>query len=137
MIADQVQKGLVAGKVAGQAQSVSVAARLTLFEKAHAIDVRAGGSAVGIVIAGDNHEANFLDARRQNLFDDDLQGGLVDPIAVHEGLQRKSALFSSCRGDNGFAKVHGRAVPKYKKSPASHRGEIMQTVLPDTSILRK
>jgi hypothetical protein len=88
---------------------------LTLFEKAHAIDVSTSGSTVGIVIAGDNHDADFLDACRQHLFNDDLQSGLVDPIAIHEGLQRESALLSSCRGDNGFAKVHGRAVSELPK----------------------
>src|SRR6266516_3619422 len=100
MIADEQKERRGIDEGLGAGDGVAVAERLELFDEMQAAVMLAGGGAVGGLIAGVNDDANFLDAGGEDFFNDDGQSGFGDAVAVHEALERKSALVLSGGGDD-------------------------------------
>ena len=87
-----MQERLPGGERPGQQERVAVAERLVLHDEVEPRGVRPGGGAVGRLVAGGDDEADLLGPGADRLVEDDLQRLLLDPVAVHEGLQREPAL---------------------------------------------
>jgi hypothetical protein len=58
------------------------------------------------LVAGAHHNANLLNSSREDLLNQDAQGGFGRTVAIDEGLQRKRALRFSGGGDDSFFDFH-------------------------------
>ena len=62
------------------------------------------------LVAGGGDDADLLRPGPGRLFEDDLQRLLLDPVAVHQGLEREAALGRAGGGDHGLANGHHGAA---------------------------
>ena len=108
MVADQEQERLVAGKLTRTGHGVAVTQRRGLLDEMDAIGVRAGGGGKSALVAGADHQADFLDAGLDYFFQQDGEGGFGLAIAVHQRLQRQIPLMAARGGNDSFANFHGR-----------------------------
>jgi hypothetical protein len=69
--------------------------------------MRSGGGSERRLIARGNHQTDFLDAGMQDFFEQDGEGGFELAVAVHERLERQTALVPAGGGDDSFADFHG------------------------------
>ena len=111
MIAHQKHERFVAGKLPRTRHRVPVAQRRGLLDELNAIGVRTGSGGKGTLVAGANHQADFLNAGLQHLLQQDGEGRFGLAIAVHQRLQRQVSLIATRGGDDSFANFHGR-TPK-------------------------
>jgi hypothetical protein len=88
MIADEVQERLVADVVASAPQGVPVAARLMLRDETQHIAMLGNGLRVQLLVAGRDDDADLLDARAEDLPNEDGEDGPANAIAIHERLER-------------------------------------------------
>ena len=106
MIADEEQERGSAHELPRAADGVSVAERRGLFDERDAFGAGAGGGREGALVSRANDHAELLHARVEDLLDDDLQGGLGEPVAVDEALQGEGPLGLAGGGDDGFFNFH-------------------------------
>jgi hypothetical protein len=109
MIADEMQERLCAREVSRQTQRMSVTAGIDLFDKMQSARMSPGGLAIGVPVAWSDDQTGFFDPGADDLFDENLQGGFRNSIAIDERLQGQGTLVDAGRRDDGFAKVHGAA----------------------------
>ena len=106
MIADKMQKWVVADKIARAGNCVAVAARFMLRNEMQPIGVRAGrfgirGFGAGLYDDGDVSRTSAL-----RFLDQNLQSGFCRAILINDGLKRQTALAGAGCRDDGFADVH-------------------------------
>ena len=86
---------------------VCVAGRPDLLHEGQPPGVLADRVRIGRLIAGADHDADFLDAGAQCFLDDDAQHGLLDAVPVDQRLQRQRSLIAAGGGDDGLGDFHG------------------------------
>src|SRR5262245_3297638 len=107
MIADEQQEWHFPGELARTMDGVTVAEGSFLLDKLNAPGMRTGRGRIGRLVARTHHHADVLHSRLQDFLRDDLQGGLLDAIAIDQRLQGESALGLAGGGDDGFLDFHG------------------------------
>jgi hypothetical protein len=113
MVAHKMQEWLVTDEAAGRLQGVAVAARLRLRDELEPRGGVAGGGAEGGLVTGPHDDAHLVRTSGHGLFDDDLEGGLRDAVAIDEALQGKALLVASGgRNDGAFDFHDGAPVPR-------------------------
>ncbi len=106
MIPHQQQKRFRADELAAAKHGMTVTERLLLFDELQSFAASACRSRVSFLVTGRDDDANLLDARGQNLLDDDAQRRLGGAIPVHQGLQRERPLTLASRCDDGLFDFH-------------------------------
>ena len=109
MIADQVEKGVLADELAGAVDRMGVTERLGLGHEGEARRVVAGDVRVFGFVTRKNDDADLLDARAAGFGDLDGQDGFLGSVAVDKGLQGEPALLGSGGGDDSFRDFHDGA----------------------------
>ena len=115
MVADQMEKGIIGDELARAVERVPVSQGRGLFHETEAIAPASGGGEIDFPIPRTNHNADFLGAGAQGFFDDDLQGGFLDAIAIHQRLKGEPVLVSASRRYDCLFDFHGRFVVPVRK----------------------
>src|SRR5438128_282696 len=84
--------------------------------QANALATRRGG--ISRLVPRTNHDANFLNSRRKDFFDENPQRRLGLPVAVHQRLQRQRALRFAGGGDYGLFDFHALILALRKRTEA-------------------
>jgi len=106
VVTDQEQEGLVPAERLGAMDRMPIASLLLLHHKCNPGGVGSRRGGVGGLIAFLDDHGNFMDARLDRFFENDLQSRFRGAVLIHEGLQRERALFPARRGDDGSIDVH-------------------------------
>lgn len=106
MIADEMQKWLIADKLAAAENGVAVAVGFRLGDETYLRAKSAAGLGVGILITGADDDGELLDSGASGFFKNDLEGRFRLAARVNERLQRQGALTWIGRGNKGFANFH-------------------------------
>ena len=85
---------------------MAVAQRFGLRDKTQPSGMIAGHARVGDFVARRDDERDLFDARAKGFLDDDAEHGLLDAVAIDEGLQRQAALAGSGGRDDRLADFH-------------------------------
>lgn len=115
MVADEVEKRLIADEVATAEDGVTIAARSGPGDEPHAGPQRAAGLGVGGFITGAHDDAELFDAGTGSLLEDELEGGFRFTALVDQDLQREGALARVGGGDEGLANRHGAVAKKDRR----------------------
>ena len=107
MVADDQQERFAADELAGTPHGVAIPQRRRLLDERQASSERTRGGAVGRFIARADDDADFGDAGRQHLLDQDRERGLCAAVTVDEALERQCPLVGSGAGQKGTSRLHG------------------------------
>lgn len=77
-----------------------------MLDELEAGGIRTRSLGVGRGIARSDHEDQVFNAGLQDLFGEDLQGGLRGAIPVNEGLEGEGPLMGTSGGDEGLLNLH-------------------------------
>jgi hypothetical protein len=110
-----MQEWIGADKAARAVQSVAVAKRSRLLDKAQLFGPVAGRRSVGLLVAGTNDHADFINARAYDLLNDDLERRFLDSITIHESLKGKTILVPPSRGNDCLADFHFKEAKRTVK----------------------
>ena len=106
VIADQMQKRLLAHKRSRTQNGIAVPQRLGLFEESQPRGLGPGRRQVPLLLAGSDHQANVVDPRRHHLTQNQLQGTARMPRSIDHRLQWQMRLVFPGRCDDRFADSH-------------------------------
>jgi hypothetical protein len=106
VVADEVEEGFAVGEGLGGEEGVAVAARRGLLNELKPRGVFAGGGGVGVAVAGVDDDGEFLHVRAEGFFDEDLERGFGQAVAINELLEGDGSLVFPGRGDDGLSDLH-------------------------------
>ena len=106
VVAHQMQERVLPDEVPGAVDRVRVAAWLGLMDKPNSSGVIANHLLEGDLVTRTDNDANLLHVRAQNLFEDDAQDGLLNPVLVNQSLERQRPLTGRGGRDDGFCDFH-------------------------------
>ena len=86
MVADQMQKGIIAGKTARRIKRIAISPRLALWHKMQPPHMIPCHSSIGSFIARMYDDANRFDAGLHNLVQENMQYRTLHTIAVDQRL---------------------------------------------------
>ncbi len=111
---------------------VAVAQRRDLLDELKPGRKAPGRRRVGRLVTRPDDDADLLDARQENLFDERRQGRLLNAIAINQSLERQRALAFSSGGNDCFSNFHarGRFVLRAKPHKISRRRQFLWTAEP-------
>jgi hypothetical protein len=106
MIADEMEKFMIADKLAPAEHGMAIAAWLGLHGKFHARAKLAAGFGVDLFITGADHDAKFFDASSSSFTEDNFQSRSFCPFTIDQHLQGQVALMGIRCGDKGVLDAH-------------------------------
>ncbi len=92
MIADKVQKRILAGERPGAMDGMSMAQGFSLVNKMQTTSMVAGNLDIGPFVARADHNPDLVNARGQHLLDQDGQHRFLRTVPIDQRLERQSPL---------------------------------------------